>query len=137
MKNALSYVVAVAVGLGLFAMPFLLYGLGGGHAHGAGPHADHGARHGGQLVMVNDYHLELVEQPDSVELYLSDAFRRPLRPASCAVAFDDSSPTACEWRRYRSVVPRPNSAQSGLYEVHVDDGSLVTLKFRYASGHGR
>jgi len=129
MKGALPYVAATIVGLGLFAMPFLQYGLGGGHSHAAGPHSDHGARHGGHLVMLHDYHLELVEHRDSVELYLSDAFRRPLRPASCTVAFDGGSPTACEWRSHRSVVPKPVDAQIGLYQIHVHDGPLLTLKF--------
>ncbi len=128
MKGA-SYAAAVAFGLGLFAMPFLRYGLGGGHSHAAGPHSDHGARHGGHLVMLHDYHLELVEHRDSIELYLSDAFRRPLRPDSCAVAFDGLPATACEWRSHRSVVPKPIDAQSGLYRVGVGEGPLLTLQF--------
>lgn len=129
MKGALPYVAATVVGLGLFAMPFFRYGLGGGHSHAAVPHSDHGARHGGHLVMLQDYHLELVEHADSVELYLSDAFRRPLRPASCAVAFDGSPPIACEWRSHRSVVYKPIDVQIGLYQIHVHDGPLLTLKF--------
>jgi len=129
MKNALCYMVAAAVGFILFAMPFLLYGLGGGHTHGDGPHSDHGARHGGQVLMVSDYHLELVEHPDSVELYLSDAFRRPLRPASCSVEFDGRRTAICEWRSHRSVVSRPIDTQSGLYQLRVDGGPLLTLKF--------
>ena len=103
MKGALPYVAATVVGLGLFVMPFLRYGLGGGHSHAAGPHSDHGARHGGHLVMLHDYHLELVEQQDAVELYLSDAF--PMAHAS-------SRPAATE--RSASGIPflaRPDSAR--------------------------
>ena len=129
MRAVLAYGAAAVVGLGLFAMPFLRYGLGGGHSHAAGPHSDHGARHGGHLVMLHDYHLELVEHPDSVELYLSDSFRRPLRPASCTVAFDRETTTPCEWRSHRSVVLKPVDAQSGLYQIHVDGGPPLTLKF--------
>ncbi len=129
MRAVLAYTAAAVVGLGLFAMPFLQYGLGGGHAHGAGPHSDHGARHGGHLVMLRDYHLELVEHSDFVELYLSDALRRPLRPMSCSVAFDGGPFTPCDWHSYRSIVPKPIGAQSGLYQLSVDDGPPVILKF--------
>lgn len=129
MKAVLPYIAATVVGLGLFAMPFLQYGLGGGHSHPAGPHTDHGARHGGHLLMLHDYHLELVEHRDSVELYLSDSFRRPLRPASCTVAFDGERPTPCEWRSYRSIVDKPVDAQRGLYQISVDDGPPLALKF--------
>ncbi len=129
MKGALPYVAATVLGLGLFVMPFLRYGLGGGHSHAAGPHSDHGARHGGHLVMLHDYHLELVEQQDAVELYLSDAFRRPLRPASCEANFDNHPPTPCEWRSHRSVVAKPIDAKSGVYQVWVDDGAPLMLKF--------
>ncbi|MDH3727746.1 MAG: hypothetical protein OER77_09455 [Myxococcales bacterium] len=55
---------------------------------GSGPLNEHFVRDIGCIfsligVALDDYHLELVEHHDSVELYLSDAFRRPLRPASC------------------------------------------------------
>ena len=129
MKGALPYIAAIVVGLVLFAMPFLRYGFGGGHSHAAGPHSDHGARHGGYLVMLYDYHLELVEHQDAVELYLSDAFRRPLRPASCEVTFDDRPPTPCEWRSHRSVVAKPIGAKSGVYRVWVEEGAPLTVKF--------
>ena len=129
MKSLLAHGAAVVVGLVLFAMPFLQYGLGGGHTHAGGPHSDHGARHGGHLVMLHDYHLELVEHRDSVELYLSDSFRRPLKPASCTVAYDGRPRTLCEWRGHRSVVSKPIDAQSGLYQLSVGDGEPLTLKF--------
>lgn len=129
MRDALAYVAAIAVGLVLCAMPFLWYGLGGGHSHAAGPHSDHGARHGGHLFMLHDYHLELVEHRDSVELYLSDSFRRPLRPSFCEVVFDGRSPLPCEWRSHRSVVARPIGAQTGLYRIGMDESRPLTLKF--------
>jgi hypothetical protein len=129
MKGALAYVAATVVGLVLFAMPFLWYGLGGGHSHAAAPHSDHGARHGGHLLMLYDYHLELVEHDDSVELYLSDVSRRPLRPDSCEVAFDGRPPTPCEWRSHRSVVAKPIGARMGIYQVWVGEGPPLMLKF--------
>jgi hypothetical protein len=102
----------LAIGLALAAIPLLHFGgglpfIGGGHHHPrsgsdapmvavqpadhrstAGPHMDHEPHHGGQLGMVGDFHIELVEIGDSVEIYLSDAERRPLPPTSGTIVFD-------------------------------------------------
>lgn len=129
MRLFLSYVAATVVGLALGAMPFVRYGYGGAHAHDAGPHMDHGARHGGNLLMLRDYHLEIVEREDEVELYLSDERRRPLKPSSCMVSFGDESPTECDWRSYRSVVLRPSSAQTGLYRLTVDEAQPLVVRY--------
>lgn len=128
MKEAARWFAATAVGLVLFALPFVPYAFGG-HVHATGPHTDHGARHGGHLMMLRDYHLELIERVDSVELYLSDSIRKPLRPASCRVFFDDLPPTPCQWKSYRSAVKKPPGAQSGLYELSIEEGPTLTFKF--------
>lgn len=128
MKGPLATLAATIVGLVLCSMPFLWYGLGGGHSH-ASPHSDHGPRHGGHLMMLHDFHIELVETRDAVELYISDSTRRPLRPDSCEVAFDGGVPIPCEWRSHRSVVAKPIDARTGLYRLRVAGSEPMTLKF--------
>ncbi len=126
--RALEQAGAIAIGLILGAIPFVRYGLGGTHRHGAGPHTDHEARHGGQVLMVGDYHLEVVDDGTLIEIYLSDASRRPLRPASSSVAFDDGPETSLAWRSYRSVVPKTPGSTKALYQVSVRNGPLLTVK---------
>lgn len=128
MSRVAAWIAAGAVGLVLFALPFARYAFGGHHDM-AGPHRDHGPRHGGHLFMVRGYHAELVERSDSVELYLSDSTRKPLRPASCAVTFEGHSKTPCEWSAYRSVVRRPPGVRSGLYELSTPEAPMLTFKF--------
>lgn len=44
-------------------------------------HQDHDARHGGVLTMEGDVHIEIVVSADgAIDLYLSDAARRPIPP---------------------------------------------------------
>lgn len=127
MRSAWSYLGAVVVGAFLFASPFLRYGAALGHAHAA--HSDHGARYGGHLFMLGDYHLEVVETAEGVELYLSDVMRRPLRPEECRATDERGPAVACVWRRYRSVVALPTGAGSIRYELTPPGGSAVVLKF--------
>lgn len=129
MKSLVATLFAIPVGLLLCAMPFLWYGLGGGHSHAASPHSDHGARHGGHLLMLHDYHLEIVEHDASVELYMSDSSRRPLRPDACEVAFDGGPPVACKWRSHRFIVAKPIDAKSGLYQLRAGGTKPMQLKF--------
>lgn len=50
-------------------------------------HADHDPRHGGQLGMQGDVHVELVARPDGLHrVYLSDALRVPIAPGSATDA---------------------------------------------------
>ena len=133
MRVVLAYVAALVVGALLFATPFLRYGFGGGHAHAA--HSDHGPRHGGHLFMLGDHHLELVERGDTVELYLSDSTRRPLRPADCRVRLGDGAYGRCAWESYRSVARLERPGEPAVYEFAVGDGSQ--LSFQYPSRPGR
>ena len=128
MKDAARWIGAGAVGLVLFAMPFARYALGGHHEL-SGPHLDHGPRHGGHLMMLRGYHAELVEHADSIELYLSDETRKPLRPASCQVTFDGHRAAPCEWKGYRSVVEKPPRAKFGLYELTTEDEATLAFRF--------
>lgn len=128
MKDTLRWAAALVVGLVLFALPFARYALGGHHDL-AGPHRDHGPRHGGHLLMLRGYHAELVEHDDAVELYLSDSTRKPLRPSYCRVTFDGHDAEPCEWKSYRSLVAKPLDAQSGLYELAPKTGPALTFRF--------
>ncbi len=49
---------------------------------GAGAHTMHQPLHGGFLMMVGDYHLELVELAAVFRLYVSDAFSNPISVAN-------------------------------------------------------
>ena len=67
---------AVAGGVMLASLPVVHFAhLGGGHGES---HADHDARHGGQLGMVGDYHIEVVRRRGEVQVFVSDAWRRPV-----------------------------------------------------------
>lgn len=48
---------------------------------GAGAHADHESKSGGVLTMVGDYHIELVEKDGAFQVYLYDAFTKPMTVA--------------------------------------------------------
>lgn len=129
MKDLVAYALALGIGSVLFVVPFAPYGLTGNHQHGEGAHMDHQPRHGGHLLMLQDVHLELVERPDRIELYLSDAERRPLRPSSCEVSFDARDPVPCRWRGYRSVVEKPARAKTGDYQLTSADGTVLAFRF--------
>ena len=128
MRRTIEWIAACAVGLVLFALPFARYAFGGHHEM-AGPHRDHGPRHGGHLMMLRGYHAELVQRSDSIELYLSDSTRKPLRPTSCEVTFEGHGTTPCEWSGYRSVVQRPPGTPSGLYELSTEEESTLVFKY--------
>jgi hypothetical protein len=120
---------AVIIGLFLGATPFLRYGIGGAHSHGAAPHSDHDPRHGGQVLMLGDHHVELVDRDGAIQLYLSDASRRPIRPAWASVSFDGGPEIPLLWRGYRSFVRKPPDSHTGLYRLSVGDGSPLVLKW--------
>ena len=105
---------AVLLGLALGSAPFLRYSLGGAH----GPaHTNHEARHGGLLLMVGDHHLELVRLGGAIEIYTSDAHRRPIRPVGGSVSFDGGEAQTLAWNGYRLVgadVPQARTARCNL-----------------------
>lgn len=118
--------VALAAGAVLFALPFLQSGLDEGH--GAAGHMDHEPHHGGSLVMLGNHHLEVVDAGGRVELYLSDASRRPERETFATVAFDDGAPRALEWAGYRLVAARPASYRQAEYRVGVAGEPPLTIR---------
>jgi hypothetical protein len=118
---------ALALGSILAALPFLRYA--DLSLLGAAPHSDHEARHGGQVAMVGDHHLELVQSGGEVAVYLSDAWRRPLRPRGVSVAFDGAEPLALRWERQRMAGAGRPDARAARVVVELDDGTMLAVEF--------
>lgn len=116
--------LAVAAGLALAALPFLRY------AHfGAGAHADHEPHHGGQLGMVGEHHVELVQRDGRFEVYVSDAWRRPLRPARGRLAPDRGAPLELSWSGGRLVAPAALGGRKVEVAIELDDGTTLAIGF--------
>jgi hypothetical protein len=116
---------AVATGLALATLPFLMFL--GDDAHDATPHADHAPRHGGRLVMVGDHHLELVERDTLLEVYVSDAVRRPLRPSAARLVDANGAERALGWADSHVVVTPP---LEGRLELTLDGGAVLAWPVR-------
>jgi hypothetical protein len=126
-------VFAFAAGCALFALPFLQSGLAESHSHAPGPHMDHDARHGGSLLMVGDFHVEVVESDRAIELYVSDAERRPLRPRSADATYDGRREGDVRWDSYRLVAPRPPAYRTAEYRIVVDGAAPIVFGWRAGS----
>jgi hypothetical protein len=124
---ALPRSVALAAGPVLFALPFFVSGLGSA-GHGGPSHMDHEPHHGGSLLMLGNHHLEVVQKEGGVELYLSDASRRPERETFATVAFDDGAPRALEWEGYRLVAAGPASWREAEYRIGVAGEPPLTIR---------
>jgi hypothetical protein len=120
---------ALAGGALLAALPFARYAsLGGAVA----PHADHAARYGGQLGMVGDHHIELRRQRGQVEVFVSDAQRRPLQPRSVWVIFDGAAPLALNWDGHHHAGPAVGDSRVAEAVVILADGTRLALSFDLA-----
>jgi hypothetical protein len=120
------YLGTILVGALLAAAPFLRYSAVGGLGEA---HRNHEARHGGQLGMVGDHHLELVRRAGEVEVYLSDAWRRPLVPVAGQLVFDRVHPTELRWVGHRLVGADRADARTVEATVVLDDGTRLALGF--------
>lgn len=119
------------MGLALFALPFLQSGVGSRHEDG--PHMDHRPHHGGSLLMLGNHHLEIVERGDTLEVHVSDAGRRPLRPSAATVRFDDGEKRPLAWTRDRLVVPKPAAYAWADYRIELE-GDEPPLAIRLPAG---
>ena len=126
--------IAVAAGLVLATLPFLIYGPRG-HVHL--PHTDHAPRHGGELYMLGDYHVEVVTLADTVEIYLSDASRRPLRPAGGRVALESGREVALLWQQQRLVAALPSATGAARFQITTADGTQLSLPGSVARARGK
>ena len=123
--NRAQLVLACGVGAVLAASPFVRYGAG---APGA-PHADHEPRHGGQLGMVGDHHLELVRGRDGIEVFVSDAWRRPLPARDGTLRFDGRDTRPLRWSGDRLVGPDVAGSRAVEAVVTLLDGTRLALTF--------
>ncbi|MCC7540677.1 MAG: hypothetical protein IT379_30960 [Deltaproteobacteria bacterium] len=125
-----------------------------GHGHGAHDHAaaaadpaaheDHTPRHGGQLGMQGDVHIELVSRPDGRhQVFLSDALRVPIamdrvRNARLrhlpAAGAEVESPLAPDATIGALVATRALPASGGELSVRLEVGSeRITMDFALAA----
>lgn len=129
---------AVLVGAVLFTLPFQLYLHGGSHHDGRdAPHTDHDARHGGTLIMVDDHHLEVVAADGRVEVYVTDALRRPVQPSGGSALFDDGTATTFAWQSYRLVAETPRGFVWADYEIRLEDGAVLAIRVPAPDGEAQ
>ncbi len=128
--SSLRWLAALAVGGFLFASPFLRYS-GAGHAGES--HMNHEARHGGQLGMIGDHHIEAVLRDRTLEAFVSDAKRVPIEPRSGSIKVDGRE-QSLRWVGYRLLAH--SVVVEGDVEIRVvlDDGTRLATTFDFSDG---
>lgn len=119
-------VAAVAAGLLLGSMPWWRYAV---HGVAGAPHANHEPRHGGDLGMAGEHHVELVRRAEGLEVHVSDAWRRPVRPRDVQVVLDGAARMSLRWDGRRSVGPDAGGAREIETVVTLDDGARLAVTF--------
>lgn len=146
---------AWAIGITLAAIPLLHFGGGlpfvdGEHQHlrsrpeapmlavqpadhvsAAGPHMDHDPHHGGQLGMVGDFHIELVEIGDTVHIHLSDAERRPLPPTSGTIVFDTGTRQQLARSSTFLLAPVDKNAREVTVSVATSENAVESVEISF------
>ncbi|MBW2243595.1 MAG: hypothetical protein JRH01_16550 [Deltaproteobacteria bacterium] len=120
------WLLAALAGLGLSTLPFLRYVHMGSPA---GAHADHAARHGGRLQMVGNHHLELLRQRGRAMIYVSDAFRQPVEPASGWITHDEAPRQPLRWDGQRMWAEDIPQALQLTIELILQDGTRLRWRF--------
>jgi hypothetical protein len=123
--RAVRFCAAVVVGLVLGALPFVRYVHLGPHE----PHADHEPRHGGQLGMVGDHHVELVRTPGRIAVFVSDARRRPVTPLAGSVVVDGVRAIPLVWRDHRLAGAGADGVRRMDVVVELAGGAQLRMGF--------
>ncbi len=127
--SVLRFVSAVALGLVLATVPFLRYAASE-HDHGKA-HMDHTPHHGGQLGMVDDHHIEVVRRDGRVEVFVSDAHRRPVDAASGRLVFAADKTVALDKAEGKLVGADVASARELGVEATLADGTKLVVAFAF------
>lgn len=67
----------------------------------------------------------MVERARGLELYVSDAQRRPL---SATIVFDGGAQQLLEWSGYRLVAPKPSHYDGADYRVVLPDTPALSIR---------
>ncbi len=121
--TAARLTLALATGSFLFAVPFLHFGIPGA------AHSDHAPRHGGQLGMVGDHHLEVVRRGDTIEVFVSDAWRRPLTARGGRLRFDRAATRPLRAAGDHLIGPDIAGSREVEAQVTLPDGTALALSF--------
>lgn len=124
---------ATLAGLALAGLPFFQSGLGETGSHGAF-HMDHQPHHGGRLLMLGNHHLEILEKDGRLELFVSDAERRPLTPDAATIAFDAAAPVPLTWTGYRMTAAFPTGYESAEYRVALAGEPPISIRLPRSFG---
>jgi hypothetical protein len=123
------WLIAVAGGLFLATLPYWRYLPFGGVG---AAHMDHEPRHGGQLGMTGDHHIEVVRRRGQLEVFVSDAQRRPLAPQSGRVLFDGGHEAALVWEDHRLVAADRPAATVIDVRVVLTEATTLGLGFDFS-----
>jgi hypothetical protein len=119
---------AILGGLLLAAMPLARFVFVTGHG---APHADHEPRHGGQVGMSGDYHIEVRRRAGRIETFVSDPRRRPVRPEGVSVAYDGGETIPLQAERDRWIGEDDASARTIEANVLLADGTRLQMTFDF------
>lgn len=125
--SVLRIVSALALGLVLATFPFLRYAAGE-HDHGK-PHMDHTPHHGGQLGMTGDHHVEIVRREGRIEIFVSDAHRRPIEAASGKLTFEGDKVVPLDRAEGKLVCADIEAARDVEVEATLTDGTKLEIAF--------
>ena len=128
--STLQLASAVALGLVLATTPFLRYA-SGEHVHGK-PHMDHSPHHGGQLGMTGDHHIEIVRRDGRIEIFVSDAHRRPVATKGGRLTFEGDKVVVLDRAEGKLVCADMADAREVEVEATLVDGTTLAVGFALA-----